>query len=80
MALEGAEGYLQFSPNQNFDEVPEENAEVSDLPSHSERQRSILYVLYKQAIKKGTFIGLFDSYYKQSMEKIIENLKNKIDA
>lgn len=78
MALEGTEGWIQFSPNQEFEEVPNENAET-DTKSPSERLRAVMYILYKQAIKKGKFVGLFQTYYDGHMEKIIDQLKEKIE-
>lgn len=79
MALEGAEGYLQFSPNQNFDEVPEENALVSDLKTPSQRLKSALYRVFIQETTKGTYIGIFDNYYKEKLEKYIQHTLSQLD-
>lgn len=79
MALEGAEGWLQFSPNQQFEEAPEENAHVSDLKSPSVGLRDALYVVYKQETTKGTFIGLFQQYYDQKMEMYRQHTLKQID-
>lgn len=79
MALEGAEGYLQFSPNQNFDEVPEENARVTDLQTPSVRLKNALYVVFKQETTKGTYVGLFQQYYDQKLEKYIQHTLNQLD-
>ncbi len=79
MALEGAEGYLQFSPNQNFDEVPEESARVTDLKTPAVRLRDALYVVFKQETTKGTYVGLFQQYYDQKLEKYIQHTLSQLD-
>ena len=79
MALEGSEGWIQFSPNQTFDEAPEENAHVSDLKTPSERLRDALYVVFKQETTKGTYVGLFQQYYDQKLEKYIQHTLSQLD-
>lgn len=79
MALEGAEGFLQFSPNQDFDEVPEEHARVNDLLTGSQRLKNALYVVFKQETTKGTYVGLFQQYYDQKIEKYIQHTLNQLD-
>jgi hypothetical protein len=78
MSLRHAEGWLVFAPNENELDVPEEKAEV-DEKSASERLRAILYVWYKQETEKGLFTGLFDTFKKEKMERIIETIKKKLD-
>lgn len=78
MGLRHAEGWMTFSPNQDDVEVPEENAEV-DTKTPSQRLRSVLYVLYKKDMEENKFVGLFETFYKERMEKIIEMLKRKLD-
>jgi hypothetical protein len=78
MAIEGQEMWLLLAPNELFDEVPEVNADLENK-TESQRQRSVLYLLYKQALKKG-YIGTFNAYYSQQMERIIEQLKSKIES
>ena len=79
MSFEGQEAWLSLAFNQeDLPEAPEENAEI-ETKSHAQRLRSVLYILYKQAVEKGIFVGLFDTYYKERMEKVIEQLKSKID-
>lgn len=79
MSFRHAEGWLLFSTNPDMEsEIPEEKAEV-DEKSASERLRAVLYVWYQQETKKGTFVGLFETFRKEKMEKIIEGVKSKLD-
>lgn len=78
MSLRHSEGWLAFSPNENDLETPEEKAEV-DEKSPSDRLRAVLYVWYTQETKNGTFVGLFDTFRKEKMEKIISGVKSKLD-
>lgn len=79
MALEGAEGYLQFSPNQDFDEVPDTSAVVSDVKRPSERLKSALFRVFMQETTKGTYVGLFQQYYDQKLEKYIQHTLSQLD-
>jgi len=79
MALEGVEGWIQFSPNQEFNDVPEENAKVSDLKSPSARLKAALYRVYMEETKNGKYIGLFQSYYDDKMEKFIQHTLSRLD-
>jgi len=79
LSLSQSEGWMAFSPNQDdIPEAPTENAEI-ETKSHAQRLRSVLYILYKQAIDNGKFVGTFDSYYQTKMETVIEQLKSKIE-
>jgi len=78
MALEGQEMWLILSPNENDAEIPLENAEL-DTKSPAQRLRSVLYVLYQQDMKENKFVGLFETFYKERMEKLIELIKNKLN-
>lgn len=77
MSLRHSEGWICFAPNEEDIEVPEEKAEI-DEKSASERLRAVLFVWYKQEIERGTFTGLFDTFKKEKMEKIIEGVKSKL--
>ena len=79
MSLTNSEGYLCFAPNQDQIEIPEGNAEVEGK-TPSERLRNVLYVLYKKEVEKGQYVGLFETFRNEHMEKIIEFVKKKIDA
>src|SRR5690348_7252022 len=78
MSLEGIEGWLTFSPNSEAIEVPEEDAKL-DTKSESQRMRSVLYKLYLQETQAGKSTGLFQTYYSERMEKLLQLLKNKLD-
>src|SRR6185369_13169542 len=75
MSLRHAEGWLCFAPNtEDAEEVPEEKAEI-DEKSASQRLRNVIFVWYKQEVEAGKFVGLFDTFRKEKMEKIIEGVK-----
>lgn len=78
MSLRNTEGWLCYAPNENELEIPEEKAEIEEKTA-SERLRSVLFVLYKQETEKGKFIGLFETFRKEKMEKLIEMIKSKLD-
>lgn len=81
MQLEGTEGWLHFSPNKlNSEEInfPETNAVVSDLESPSKRLMNALYRLYLQDVKQQKYVGIFQNYYNENMEKYISHTLNKI--
>ncbi len=79
LALSQSEGYVAFSPNQDdLPDAPKDHAEI-DTKSPSTRLRNVLFVLYKKAVDEGKYIGLFDTYYKERVESIINKLKEKID-
>lgn len=78
MAMEGAEMWLCLAPNAEDLEVPEEQA-VLDEKSASERLRNVLFVWYKQETDAGKFVGLFETFRKEKMEKIIEGVKTKLN-
>ncbi len=79
MALEGAEGWLIFAPNEsqaNEQKIPETSAELGQK-SPSERLRAVIFVHYTQAVEEGKYIGLAYNFYQEQMEKIIEGYKLK---
>ena len=78
MAMRHAEGWLCFAPSENEIEIPEEQAQV-DEKSPSERLRNVMYVWYKQEMEAGRFVGLFETFRKEKMEKIIETVKSKLN-
>ncbi len=78
MSFEGQEAWMLISFNtDDFKEVPEEKAEI-EQKSIAERMRAVLYILFKQAVTDGKYIGTFDGYYKEQGEKIISKLKDLI--
>ncbi len=80
MAMEGEEGWMVFSSNNDIkeEEIPEANADLGQK-TQSTRIRACLYKLYMQETQKQTYIGTFENYYKDKTEKYIEFLKEKIN-
>lgn len=78
MSLRHSEGWLTFSPNPDDVEIPEERAELEGK-TIGQRIRATLFVLYKQQIAKGEFTGLFETFYQEHGEKIIDFIKKKLD-
>lgn len=78
MNLEGTEGWITFQPNQEEVEMPEEIAKVDDLKSPSTRLRNALYRVYKHETDNGKYVGLFETYYKDKLEKFITHTLNQL--
>lgn len=80
MAMEGEEGWILFSSNQDIkeEEIPDANADLGQK-TQSTRIRSCLYKLYMQETQAQTFLGTFENYYKTKTEVYIEFLKAKIN-
>jgi len=78
MALESAEMWLCLAPNENEIVVPEEPA-VLEGKSDSERLRAVFYVYYQKLLKENKYVGLFETFKKEQMNKIIEHIKSKLD-
>lgn len=72
--VNGQFGTFYFRPNdvQEID-IADEDVEESKKPS--QRMRAVLYRLWEQNGKAGTF----ESYYREQMEKIITHVKGKLD-
>lgn len=67
-------GWLLFAENQSELEIPKEQPE-EEGKTHSERLRSVLFLLWKQ--KKET--SDFETWRKAQMEKFIEHIKKQLD-
>ena len=78
MSLRHSEGWLCFAPNESDIEIPEKTAEVEGK-TDSQRLRNTLFVWYKQETDNGKYVGTFDSFKSEKMEKIIEGVKAKLD-
>ncbi len=79
MAIEGEEMWMSLATSeQELPEAPEEAPEL-ETKTQAQRLRSVLFILFKKATDEGTFVGTFDNYYRDKMEKIIEQLKARID-
>lgn len=74
------EGWLLFAPNLdevNENDIPTEKAEL-DEKTPSQRLKSVLYVWFQQEISSGRYVGTFESFRRDKMEKIIETIKGKL--
>ena len=78
MQLRNAEGWLCFAPNENELVVPEDKAEVEGK-TPSERLRAVLYIWYKQETEAGKYVGIFENFKNERMEKIIQHVKSKFN-
>lgn len=78
MQLRNAEGWLCFAPNENELVIPDDKAEVEGK-TPSERLRAVLYIWYKQETESGKYVGLFENFKNEKMEKIIETVKAKLN-
>jgi len=71
-------GYVTFTPNKVDDiEVPKENAVADDGKSPSQRLRNSLYVLWEQ--KGKVKYDTFEMFYSVNMERIINQIKDRLD-
>lgn len=69
-------GYVLFKPNQfTEDEIPQAEAPNDDDKTPAQRLRAVLYVLYEQGGKKGSW----DDFYRRNMEKAIQRVKDLLD-
>jgi len=79
MAIEGEEMWCSLATTeQELPEAPEEAPEL-ETKTQAQRLRGVLFILYKKATENGSFVGTFDNYYRDRMEKILESLKAKIE-
>lgn len=72
------EGYLLYSPNDDLSEedIPDEKADAMlGTKTQAQRLRAVLYRLWEQEGKKGTF----EDYYRTLLERIIEQFKERLD-
>lgn len=80
LGCRNSEGWLLYSSNRaeiDDSDVPEVKAEL-DIKSSSARLKDVLFVWYKQETQAGKFTGLFETFYKERMERIIEGVKSKL--
>lgn len=78
MGFRNTEGWLAFQSNEyGIPELPSERAEV-DEKTPSERLRAVLFVWWKQETGAGKFVGTFDAFKNEKMEKIIDGVKSKL--
>lgn len=73
------EGYLLYSPNNDIEEadIPDEKADtMTGRKTQAQRLRAVIYRIWES---KGSN-GSFETYYQSYMEKVIDQLKEKIDG
>lgn len=66
--------YFQEAPFKEIN-IPEVKLNEFETKSHSQRLRNVLWLIWEANGKKGDF----DTYYKSTMEKIIDQLKEKLN-
>lgn len=76
-ALRNLEAWAVLAPNQLKEvNIPDEKADASlGTKTPAQRLRSVLYVLWKQHGSQGDF----ESYYRTQIEKIIEQVKDRLE-
>lgn len=69
------EGWLVFKPNKELlpTDIPEGKAD-SGTKSQSQRLRDVIFIMWKQRGGKGDF----ETFYRVSLEKLIEHVKNQL--
>lgn len=73
------EGYLLYSPNNDIEEkdIPDEKADtMTGRKTQAQRLRGVIYRIWES---KGSN-GSFETYYQSYMEKVIDQLKEKIEG
>ena len=81
MALEGMEAWMMISPNEtdlSETDLPTGRAEIG-AKTPLERLIAVLYVMYKQKVAKGEYVGLFENFRNEKIETLIEIIKGKLD-
>lgn len=69
-------GYLLFKESEVLDaDIPEGNPSLDEDKSPSQRLRAVLYVLYEQGGKKGSW----EDFYRRNMEHAIQRVKALLD-
>lgn len=69
-------GYVTFTPNAVVEvSVPDQPAS-DNTKSPSQRLRATLFIMWSQSNKK---IDTFEMYYKVQMERIINQIKDKLE-
>lgn len=67
-------GTFYFRPN-GVQEVEIKQEDIDESKTPSKRLRAVLYRLWEQNGKPGTF----ENYYREQMEKVIGHVKTKLD-
>jgi hypothetical protein len=77
LSLLRQEGWLLFSPNDITEkDIPDEKPDsMTGKKTQAQRLRAVIYKIWES---KGSN-GSFETYYQSYMEKVIDQLKEKID-
>lgn len=80
VALKGKEGHFVFAVQDVIREsdIPTEKLEFKNEKSPSQRLRAVLYRLWEADLRPTKEID-FELFYRSRMERIIEQLKEKLD-
>ncbi len=79
MGFRNTEGWLAFQPNEDgIPDLPKGRAET-EVKTPSERLKDVLFVWYKQSTERGEFVGLFETFRQEKMERIIDGVKSKLE-
>lgn len=79
MGFRNTEGWLAFCPNDDgIPELPKGRADV-EIKTPSERLKDVLFVWYKQSTERGEFVGTFETFRVEKMERIIDGVKSKLE-
>lgn len=73
------EGWILFSPNEDLTEqdIPDEKADsMTGQKTQAQRLRAVVYILWEQKGKQGTF----EDFYRSYMENIIDLVKEKLEG
>lgn len=76
MSMHDSFGYLLYSPNPiSESDIPKESAEDKNK-TPSRRLRAALYILWKQTARSDSD---FEIWYRDHMEKLIDQIKSRLD-
>lgn len=78
MGFRNTEGWLCFQPNNDGFELPEEKSSLGGK-TQGQRLRATMFVWYKQEFESGKYLGTFEAFYHERMEKIINTVKGKLE-
>jgi hypothetical protein len=79
LGCRNSEGWLMYAQTSEISQqdIPTTKPDL-DLKSSSQRLKDVLYVFYKQETDAQKFVGSFDTFYSEKMEKLIEMIKTKL--
>ena len=77
LGARNTEGWMLYSNNDDIKEtdIPKTDAEIDGGKTVSQRLKDVLYVLWKQRQQEGKVTGVYDVFYREQMEKVIDQVK-----